>query len=188
MKLKPKQSQLDYLWENFSKLIVPKEIIEGTLITAEEINKREEQFVSKLSIVGQKLIGSNSKGDKLTEVTLPITSDGNLILQGSESNSLVIDVSDGIISGRLKINNDPDSLISLIETEEGLKVDFNSEELKDQLALIQNVSEDIAQLKLDVKNNSDALATLNGDENTEGSVLNLINNSINSAFQWKNLN
>lgn len=178
-KREPKQSQLDYLWVNFGKLTVPKEITEGTLITAEQIEERESKFVSKLTLEGSKLVGSNVNGEKLTEVSLSNLSGGSLII-GSESNSLLIEVDDGVITAKLKINNE-DSSIKLIETENGLKIDDS--ELKEQLLLVQEVSENIAEIKEQIKKNTDALLVLNSDENTEGSVQNIIN----STLQWKEI-
>lgn len=179
------QSQLDYLWVNFGKLSVPEEITGGTLITAEEVKELQSNLVSKLAISGQTLIGRNSEGAEITSVALPISSSGGLLLQGSESKSLVLEVKDNVVSGRLKINNE-DSLINLVETDKGLKAEFSGDFNK-QLEIIKNVSEDISALKEEVKNNSDALLILNGDEHQEGSVLNLINLNIQSAFNWQEL-
>lgn len=176
VKREPKQSQLDYLWVNFGKLTVPKEIEQGTLITAEQVEEREAYFISKLSLEGQKLVGSNNQGTKLTEVLLPITSGGLIV--GSESDSLIIEIKDGIISGKLKID-DSESLITLVETDKGLKIDDGG--------LFTTISEDITQLKLDVQNNKDSLIVLNGDENVEGSVLNIVNTNINKALNWQEI-
>lgn len=185
------QSQLDYLWVNFGNLQTSKETREqgGFLITSDDISNQVEDAkllaVSQLEIVGNKLLGKNYKGNKLTEITLSDLSNGGQI-NGSETDSIVLEVIDNTISGRLKINNE-DSLIALIETDNGLKAEFTDKELIQKIELVQNVAADLESLKTDVKTNSDALLILNGDENQEGSVLNIVSNQIINAFNWQEI-
>lgn len=185
----PKQSQLDYLWSNFGNLSVSDPKKGGLLVTSDEVNSQIDSLklttVSKLEIVGTKLIGRNINNQNITEVPLSSLSTGAQQITGSETNSLILEVKDNVVSGRLKINNE-DSLIVLTETDRGLKAEFSGD-LNEQLQIIQNVSGDISELKTLVKTNSDALSILNGDESQEGSVLNLITTKITNAFNWQEI-
>lgn len=182
---KPKQSQLDYLWTNFGEL-------------------------SKLKKQGDRLIGFNESGEELFQLDFEGSSSGasdstiidfgkrqneyyitlsdgteftapSDLYEGSESNSFIISIEDNVISGQLKLNNE-DSLIILSETDNGLKADI-SEDLKEGLTIL----EDLTELKNTVDSNNNTLLLLNGDENQEGSVLNIVTTNINNAFNWQEI-
>ena len=166
------QSQLDYLWVNFGKFSAE------DLVTTDQLANIGSDAVIELTLDRNKLVGSNNKGQRITEVDLSSLVTGESSIIGSESKSLIIEVKDSVITGKLKIDNDPDSLVSLTETDKGLKINL-SDSLNTSLNLIKNVGEDITQLKKDI-------LILNGDENTNGSVLNVVTNNIQTAFDWQN--
>lgn len=191
---RPGQSQLDYLWENFGEFSKFKNIrVQGDKVQC--LNDQGEELfllnISGLSSTGQSSIQEFDKKEingklyyyiKLsdgTEFKSPIDS-----VSGSETECIILNVENNIISGKLKLNNE-DSLIVLKETEKGLKVEINDSTLQESLQLIKDVSENITELKESIKQNSDTLVVLNGDENQIGSVLNTVSNCINSALEWE---
>lgn len=64
------------------------------------------------------------------------------------------------------------------------KVEGSSLISEEKLALIDTNATSIAALKAKVEANAAALATLNGDASTSGSVTNTVNLAINSALEW----
>lgn len=182
------QSQLDYLWSNFGNLSVINPNKEGIIPTIEDIDQKLEvsnsQTVSKLKITSTKLIGLNSQNREITSVNISDLIKESNTLQGSETNSLVINVIDNVIEGKLKIFNSEDSLLTLKETDKGLQVLFKDSNLETKL---NSFNQDLLEIKKDIQSNIEALQILNGDEIQEGSVLNLINNNIESAFTWQNI-
>lgn len=64
------------------------------------------------------------------------------------------------------------------------KVEGSSLISEEKLKLIDTNATNIEALKARVEANEAALATLNGDASTSGSVINTINSAINSALEW----
>lgn len=67
------------------------------------------------------------------------------------------------------------------------KVEGSSLISEEKLALIDTNATSIAALKAKVEANAAALATLNGDASTSGSVTNTVNLAINSALEWNEI-
>lgn len=67
------------------------------------------------------------------------------------------------------------------------KVEGSSLISEEKLALIDTNAASIAALKAKVEANEAALATLNGDASTSGSVTNTVNLAINSALEWNEI-
>lgn len=67
------------------------------------------------------------------------------------------------------------------------KVEGSSLISEEKLALIDTNATDIAALEVRVEANEAALAILNGDASTSGSVLNTVNLAINSALEWNEI-
>lgn len=68
------------------------------------------------------------------------------------------------------------------------KVEGSSLISEEKLALIDTNATNIAALQAKVEANEAALATLNGDASTSGSVIHTVNLAINSALEWNELN
>lgn len=68
------------------------------------------------------------------------------------------------------------------------KVEGSSLISGEKLALIDTNATNIAALRARVEANEAALAKLNGDASTSGSVINTVNLAINSALEWNELN
>lgn len=68
------------------------------------------------------------------------------------------------------------------------KVEGSSLISAEKLALIDTNATNIAALQVRVEANEAALAKLNGDASTSGSVINTVNSAINSALGWNELN
>nr|DAH58378.1 MAG TPA: hypothetical protein [Bacteriophage sp.] len=68
------------------------------------------------------------------------------------------------------------------------KVEGSSLISAEKLALIDTNATNIAALQARVEANEAALAKLNGDASTSGSVINTVNSAINSALEWNELN
>lgn len=67
------------------------------------------------------------------------------------------------------------------------KVEGSSLISEEKLALIDTNATDIAALEVRVEANEAALAILNGDASTSGSVINTVNSAINSALEWNEI-
>ena len=67
------------------------------------------------------------------------------------------------------------------------KVEGSSLISEEKLALIDTNATNIAALQAKVEANEAALATLNGDASTSGSVINTVNLAINSALEWNEI-
>lgn len=68
------------------------------------------------------------------------------------------------------------------------KVEGSSLISAEKLALIDTNATTVAALQVRVEANEAALAKLNGDASTSGSVINTVNSAINSALGWNELN
>lgn len=67
------------------------------------------------------------------------------------------------------------------------KVEGSSLISEEKLALIDTNATNIAALQARVEANEAALATLNGDASTSGSVIDTVNSAINSALEWNEI-
>lgn len=67
------------------------------------------------------------------------------------------------------------------------KVEGSSLISEEKLKLIDTNATNIEALKARVEANEAALATLNGDASTSGSVINTVNSAINSALEWNEI-
>ena len=67
------------------------------------------------------------------------------------------------------------------------KVEGSSLISEEKLALIDTNAANIATLQAKVEANEVALAKLNGDASTSGSVINTVNSAINSALEWNEI-
>lgn len=173
MKRAPKQSQLDYLWVNYGA---------------------NPEF-TRIERKGNKLIGYNDKGIDLFEVEYsgPLSSSG-IQSFGVKGDNYYIKLSDGYeLTAPIQV---PDNIKLLVEQhEEALQVINGDGEgsLKQVLELAKEYTDskvvdlDVSKLQLQINELSQDLSILKGSEDIEGSVLSIVNNTINSAFEWKNL-
>ena len=100
-----------------------------------------------------------------------------LILNGDEDTA-------GSLKNTLKVAKDytDTQLTGYVEKVEGSSLITN-----EKLQLIDTNSSNISQLETRVEANEASLTILKGDTNIEGSVLNTVNLSINSALQWNEI-
>lgn len=100
-----------------------------------------------------------------------------LILNGEEDTA-------GSLKNTLKVAKDytDTQLTGYVEKVEGSSLITN-----EKLQLIDTNSSNISQLETRVEANEASLTILKGDTNIEGSVLNTVNLSINSALQWNEI-
>lgn len=125
--------------------------------------------------------------DSAIEAASP-TEELNTIKQSVKANTdalLVINgTEEGSLANTLKLAKDytDDQLTAYVPKEEGASL-ISSE----KLALIDTNASNIASLQTDVEANTAAINKLKADENTEGSILNIVNNNINTALGWKEI-
>lgn len=64
---------------------------------------------------------------------------------------------------------------------------YTKQEVDEKLALIDTSESNLAEIKNQLQLHQDMLLKLNGTSEQEGSVLNIVTNQIQSAFDWKEL-
>lgn len=65
---------------------------------------------------------------------------------------------------------------------------YTKDEVDQKLALIDTSESNLKEIKEQLKENTEKLLVLNGPVECEGSVLNIVTNQIQSAFDWENIN
>ena len=135
--------------------------------TKEEANEAISGAVSKV----------NTDVSTLKESVAQNTSSLN-VLKGTEETA-------GSLANTLKIAKDytDTQLTGYVARVEGSSLISG-----EKLALIDTNATDIAALRTKVEANEAALAILNGNASTSGSVINTVNSAINSALEWNELN
>lgn len=100
------------------------------------------------------------------------------IITGTEETS-------GSLANTLKVSKDytDTQLTNYVE-----KVEGSSLIPADKLTLIDTNASDISALEVRVEANEAALTILKADENTAGSILNIVKTNINAALEWQELN
>lgn len=173
----PKQSQLDFLWVNYG----------------------EDPKFSKLERIGNQVKGYNDDGLELfsVEYSGPSSGSSNDVVDfGRKDNNYYLKLLDGteftapiepLDVSELKLIVDANSQALQIINGEG------EGSLKEVLRLSKEYTDsklvdlDVSQLKEQVDKNSSDLLILKGSEEVEGSVINIVNKAINSAFEWINI-
>lgn len=124
-------------------------------------------------------ISSADISDKLIEVNTKIDTNTNAlnVINGTEDTT-------GSLANTLKTAKDytDNQLTNYIE-----KVEGSSLITSEKLALIDTNTSNISTLETKVETNKLALNILNGDINTTGSVLNTVNNLVNSLLEWQTI-
>lgn len=153
----------NYAWNGESWDALGGSVDLSTYYTKDEADKAISGAVSKVS------------GDvsALKESVAQNTSSLN-VLNGTEETT-------GSLANTLKIAKD---YTSTQLTGYVAKVEGSSLISEEKLKLIDTNATNIEALKARVEANEAALATLNGDASTSGSVINTINSAINSALEW----
>lgn len=153
----------NYAWNGESWDALGGSVDLSTYYTKDEADKAISGAVSKVS------------GDvsALKESVAQNTSSLN-VLNGTEETT-------GSLANTLKIAKD---YTNTQLTGYVAKVEGSSLISEEKLKLIDTNATNIEALKARVEANEAALATLNGDASTSGSVINTINSAINSALEW----
>lgn len=136
----------------------------------------------------------------ISEAVSGVTTELNTLKDSVSANTDAINIINGVegtkgsLANTLKLSKDytDSQLTNYVAKEEGKTL--ISEEQLTQITTIDNrvtaletATEDLVALKATVRSNSEALTVLNGDAETEGSVINIVNTSINEALSWVNI-
>lgn len=178
MKRERKQSQLDYLWVNYG--------------SNPEFRKIERK--------GNQLIGYNDKGLELFQIDYsgPLSGSSNEVVDfGIEGNQYYIELSNGTRLTASIESPDLSELRLITETNNQALQIINGDgegSLKEILRLSKEYTDskivnlDVSKLQEQLDDISQGLLKLNGPAEEEGSVLNIVNSSIESALEWENIN